>query len=442
MSDRVPGVRVAKLADRIQAGDKGTVLPADVLGDLMQVTVTRTNTGASQYSATFNNAYLSTARDRANRGSTGASPGPVERMTGDMPFWPRFKYNDFTTLKFGDRLRIDMRYVPGGDGAPAATATDGWVPMIAGPIIDMQFSFAAAQGAQLTVSGEDDLGILRDLNERRREMNQLAEVSIVRRVLSFASFPLQTIASPRVAYQPFMTDDSQGLYEALQPNQSYLEYIQKFADRLDFEVFLEFSKLDTPESPLEFHFEPYRARSPVTTDLTVDAERGRNLLEFKPTIKVLDQYSETKVRGRHRDPQVCQEVVGHATHDVLSDELHPTTGGTLLTGPEVRDTFFPGRPHKPALPNRSNLDQVRADWYANVVIRRKARELFTVDGTIVGQPRLRPGFNIQILGMRPPFDGYYYVIKTVHTFGGDGLRTRFTASRPGMELPAGGQYVE
>ena len=37
--------------------------------------------------------------------------------------------------------------------------------------------------------------------------------------------------------------------------------------------------------------------------------------------------------------------------------------------------------------------------------------------------------------MRPPFDGYYYVTQTVTTFGSDGLRTRLTACRPGMELP-------
>jgi hypothetical protein len=37
--------------------------------------------------------------------------------------------------------------------------------------------------------------------------------------------------------------------------------------------------------------------------------------------------------------------------------------------------------------------------------------------------------------MRPPFDGFYYVTRTVHTLGGDGYRTRITAARPGMPAP-------
>jgi len=62
--------------------------------------------------------------------------------------------------------------------------------------------------------------------------------------------------------------------------------------------------------------------------------------------------------------------------------------------------------------------------------------------TVVGDPRLRPGRYVEIRGMRPPFDGFFYVTKAVHTYGTDGLRTKLTACRPGMELPAGGVYHE
>jgi phage protein D len=89
------------------------------------------------------------------------------------------------------------------------------------------------------------------------------------------------------------------------------------------------------------------------------------------------------------------------------------------------------------------LDEVRADWHAKAVIRKKSRELFSIDGTTIGLPTLRPGNHVEIRGMRPPFDGFYYVTKTTHSFGADGLRTRFTAQRPGMELPnAQGRFVE
>ena len=76
---------------------------------------------------------------------------------------------------------------------------------------------------------------------------------------------------------------------------------------------------------------------------------------------------------------------------------------------------------------------------AEAQFRRKAREFFTIDGTTLGIPRLRPGNYVQITGMRPPFDGFFYVTKTVHTYGADGLRTKFSARRPGMVLPPYGE---
>jgi hypothetical protein len=444
----VPGVRIAKLEPRLRSGDPGILLPQDMLYDVVRVEVQRVNTGASQYSMTLNNWYLATAADRA--AVNGASPGLAagrERLSGSNPYWPRFKYNDFGLIKFGDRLRIDMRYWPdpvsGLDAA--AKSAQNWVPMIAGPITDMRFSFATGGGAQIIVSGQDDLSILQDKNEGRFEMSRLAEVSIVRRVLGRAHYPLQEIAHPLVAYPDFATDDSQGLQEALQDGTSCLGYIQKLAERLDFEVFLEFSDLTKPESALEFHFEPWRSRAPINRALRdlFTLHRERNLLEFNPTIRVVDQYSKVRVRGRHRDPQIPQEVTGEATDEIIADELHTASqDGRLFSGPCVRKRFFPGRPNINSIPNQSNLDDVRAQWLAETVIRKKARELFSIDGVTIGLPRLRPGNHVEIRGMRPPFDGFYYVLKTTHTFGGEGFRTKFTAARPGMELPAGSDCVE
>ena len=50
--------------------------------------------------------------------------------------------------------------------------------------------------------------------------------------------------------------------------------------------------------------------------------------------------------------------------------------------------------------------------------------------------RLRPGMYVHILGLRPPFDGFYYVVKTVHSLDETGYRTGFTLRRPGMLPPS------
>jgi hypothetical protein len=447
----VPGVRVAKLGPSLKReGEAGTFLPDGVIGDLVRAQVTCVNSGPSQYSLTFNNWFLSTGADRVERSDAFGGGTPQEALDAkkNVPVWPRFKYNDLAVFRFGERLRVDLRYVPEpknpskGGAATAPPPSGGWSPMVSGPITDISFTFASGQGAQLTVSGEDDLSTLKDKQPKRVPMTRRPELDIVRQALSVASYKLR-LAVPLVGYPPFVTDESQGIHEAIASGQSILDFVQKLAERLDFEVFLEFARPDDPSSPLEFHFEPYRGRAPYDDDLRsiFRLDHGGNLLDFSPTINVVGQYSKVEVKGRHRDPLLAREVKGEATHEILSDELHidRALDGPLKSGPELRAEYFKDRSNPCNLPNQPNLDDVRADWAAKAVIRRKARELFSIEATTIGEPRLRPGRHVEIRGMRPPFDGFYYITKTVHTFGADGYRTRITASRPGMELPP---YVE
>lgn len=441
-----PAVRLAKLSARLQpSGEAGELLPPDVHADVIRAEVTLSNTGLATYAVTLNNAWLSTARDRAGDDPTGGAAGPIDsRETLDpqrRPFWPRFKYDDFGVLRFGDRLRVDFRYWPdrAASAAPVTADPQRWVPMVAGPITDMRFTFAAGQGAQVVISGEDDLNTLKDRSERRIELDRLSETSMVRRVLQRASYPITSPAEPTVAHPSFATDDGNGLNDAVQKGQSYLEFIQKLAERLDYEICLEFSTLDRTDGPVVLRFEPYRGRAnPLEAqDVVFRLDREQSIIEFAPTLKVVDQYTAAEVRGRHRDPHTPREVRGVALGAIVRDELHvdPAIDGTLTPGPLVREHFLPGRQNRAGPPNVSNLDDTRATTYAEALLRKKARELLTIDATAIGLPRLRPGRHVEIRGFRPPFNGFYYVTRTVHTFGADGLRTRFSASRPGLELP-------
>lgn len=438
----VPAVRVVTLSNQMpKDGERGTgaTLSSDVLGDLLYAQVTRSNSGPSQYKLAFNNFYLSTAADRVAQPDGSSGVGLREAVDDrNIPTWPRFKYNDFSLLAFGDRLRVDMRYMlePVDDQAPEARTEDvGWVPMVCGPVIDMRFTFGASEGARLEISGEDDLSVLQDKSRSRKAIEGRGELNIVRTALQKAGYPLQKIARSLAPYPDFVKDDGQQLVEAIQKGQSTYDLIQKLAERLDFEVFLEFADLNDPGSALEFHFEPCRA---TVLETVFRLDRERHLLSFAPTIKVVDQYTEVKVEGRHRDPRTAKPLDGSRLFDVVEDELHPKDKqppkGTLQTAGAVRKCFFPGRTNCFTVPNEPNMDPVRARRHAEAVIRRKAREFFTIEATTIGLPRLRPGQHVEITGMRPPFNGYYYVRQVVTTYGTDGLRTKLTASRPGMEL--------
>jgi hypothetical protein len=445
LSYLAPAVRVELLEDELTSGpEAGVELDASVAADISKVQVTLENTGCSQYSIT-----LSNWRTAADGRSTGGGPRDGAGPTAD---WPRYKYNDFATFRFGRRLRLSMRYWP-DDHRSTGEATGrahAWVPMIAGPITDMQFSFG--DGAQLTLTGEDDLSRLKGKSEDRHEFTKPArsERQIVDEVLGFAKFPLRPVP-PRVELPPFATRAGDGIAEGLQEENSYLDYLTKLAQRLDCEIFIAFKTLDVVKGPdgkaqppeQEFHFEPARsrARHDHARGETVTLRRDQTLVDFTPTIKVADQATAVVTTGRHRD-RARPERVREANEDpatLLADELQydPGVGDARPTpGPLVRKAFFGDHENPIKMPNTPNTDPERARFLANTKLREKAREFMTVQATTVGLPRLRAGNYVEIRGMREPFDGYYYCTRAVHMFDNSGLRTVVTARRPGMPLPA------
>jgi hypothetical protein len=444
----IPGLRVSRLPDTLDAAAQpGTPLPDTLLADVIQAEVTRVCSGASQYSITLNN-YITTKTSTppTNASIVAGIMAPPSLTSGTPPKWPPYKYNDFSLIAFGNRLRIDMQdwRDPSAERKLSNNAdwVKSWIPMVSGPVTDMRFEFSSSAGARVTVSGEDDLSQLKDHRTTRKEFPKVPERQIVREVLKLAEYPLKTIAEPQVQWPPFADDAGQGITESIGDGQSYLDFLQKLAGRIDCEIFIEFSDLTKAGSALRFHFEPSRCR--VTPDKSSGdifvLDRDRNLIEFNPSIKVVDQPSMAQVKGRSRDRNDPSMVSGTAIPSLLKDELHAVTSGgssqALVAGPLVRAHFFKNRTDNPMVEsNATNLDQQRAKTYAEAQFRKKAREFMTIDGVTIGLPRLRPGNFVQITGMRPPFDGFYYVTKTTHTYGADGMRTKFSARRPGMVLP-------
>lgn len=420
-----PGVRIRKL-DALQAGlQPGEDIPADMAADIQSVEVTRVHNGGSQYSITLNNWYTSTAADR--RGTRAI--GQRELHGRETPEWPRWKYNGFDLLSFGQRLRIDLRYWP---EQASGDEPSGWVPMVSGPVTDMRFNLGPG-AATVMVTGEDDLSKLKDRREGRHEFPPSSERDLVTGVLALAEFPLSSPAPPLIEW-PAFAEQGDGPSEAIDDGQSYLEFLQKIADRLDLEVFIEFADLGDADAGVELHVEPARSAQPPSAQQggVYVIERGKNLLSYSPTIKVVDQYSEVRVRGRDRDRENTDPIDVTAGAAEVRDELHDEGAAT---GPEVREHFFPDRSNPQVLSNQTNLDPDRGRFLAQVTLRRQARELFAIEVKTIGIPRLRPGAHVEVRGLRPPFDGFFYVTRTVHSFGADGYTTTFSGRRPGMPLP-------
>lgn len=459
-----PQARLVDLATGTVLG--ATTLSAAVIApDIISARVTLTNTGVGQLNVTLNNQRFDHTID----------PG--------RPVFPPWKYNDFSQarpqlaasgiggIRFGQKIRLDLRY---GDGT--------WTKMIIAQITDLQFSFPSSGGAQLQIVGEDLLSLLKikpnaDKNYERKQEEEIAE-EIWNTVFTAADQrpTFTTIAGARA--REGRTQPLRSLRHT--KSTTYFQFLTEIADRLDYEMHLEFQSLTaaadasvgqassgalTAQAELQFFFEPARSSNPpVATEQDgldqTDGEFhyvlrwGRSLVEFNPRLKVFDMPTSAEAVGTSpgRRARSSQRLTGSEIDGLFRDELpvspnypdlQPTTAvaartdyfGTAGVSDENNDSS-----------QGSNLDEPRLKRKAVASFLRRVREFLTADGKVIGLPRLRPGTYVDIVGLRPPFDGYYYVTKTVHSLDASGYTTQFSLRRPGMlpperylDTPAGGQ---
>lgn len=369
-----------------------------------------------------------------------------QRHKDGLPVFPPWKYNALSRIKFGQRLRLDIRY--GGDA---------WHKMILARVTDLQFSFPQSGAAQLTVVGEDLLSLLKIKPDKEKPYSNRKEDYIVQDVLVRSkakdlhlgftgttpqSDPLKGPLVPWPQLQPLRSITHS-------KDTSYLQFLQDIADRMDFELFVDFTErliLDahtdkTNASEVKLHFEP--ARSVVKPKDPLPLTWGTNLVEFTPKLKVWEQLTGVTVGGtshgqRKRHSEHITPDDADVKKDLQLDDEHQDKD--LLTAGQVRSKFFAKEegaapPNAPSI-NTSNLDPDRIKLKGIATLRKSMRELLTAEGSTIGLPELRPGIHIKIGGLYPPFDGLYYVTQTLHTFDTSGYHTQFSVRRPGILDPA------
>lgn len=429
MERYVPQVRIFGLCQELQkTAEPGTPLER-LVPDLISVEVTRRASGPGDYKLTLSNWDPTLVP---------FTPSPK----GEEPpaRWTRHKYNELAPLTFGKRLRIEMRYLhdPEVD----------WVPMISGPITDMQFTFAS-DGDRVSITGEDDLRRLKDHVHKRIPHNKKNEALIFTDTLDDAKYPLtRRFDNDWPEHLNFLADETDTINEAHEQGQSRIDFLQKFVDRYDLELFLEFEeRAADPEKgfPRGWAQVLRLARSranvgPASDGEVLPLQRNRDLIDFAPTIKVADIFTEVHLRGRNPHRDVPEGIDGKAREAEVVEELdrYQVPGDFRLEpATKVREKYFGPNvgPNGSKDGEKTNLDRRRAEAAARAILLRKARELLTIQVTTVGRPELQPGGFVKIEDMGPPFDGRYYVTSTTHTWGSDGLRTRFSACRPGMPIP-------
>lgn len=410
-----PQVRIVN-----QAGEALQIDGQPVSQDLTSVTVTQPCTGVGQVEVVLNNQRF-------------------DREHSYKIFAPQWRYNALRSneIAFGSRLRVDMRY-----------GQDGWTPMMLVRVTDTAFSFPSAAGASLTLKCEDLVSLLKIKPSRDIISDPSHEVDIVENEVRRSGCGLEFVGPEQ------RNIFAQTLGEVThKPEKSYLQFMQDFADRMDFEIFAAF---DSPGEPLsgsgamqlipKLHFVPSRA---AQLGDPVPLTAGLDIVEFKPAFKVWDMFTAARVAGavpRGRGSFNVQVMMD----DAMGAELHSAPGGTApISAKEARHRAFETElsfqtamagteiENNTTAINATAIDEERARMQGIAALRKSAREFLTADITTIGYPRLRPGIHINLTGYKAPFDGIYYVTQAVHALSAAGYTTRISVRRPGMLDPAG-----
>jgi uncharacterized protein len=282
-------------------------------------------------------------------------------------------------------------------------------PMIDGEITSISPTFPADGIPTVTIGGNTRMHRLRGTNKTQTYKNT-TDAQVVQQIAQANKLDAQV-------------DDSQIQYDYLiQPNQSDLEFLKQRASRINYEILVQGTKLifrQKMDQPAIYTL--------VWAGVQQAFASGPNTLplkSFAPQLDATAPKSNCQVRG----------------YDVSSKQAFVSNAGpsdqTSMGGSQ------PGSQPGSQIPqNAYNMDrnevnvtspvesQQEGDQRAKACLNRHAMQ--TVKGTAetIGNPDLRAGQLVQLVGLGPRFSGEYKIDQATHTIGASGYSTSLNVSR-------------
>jgi len=292
------------------------------------------------------------------------------------------KWLDDDLFREGNTVTIHMGY------------RDDLEEVFAGEISGLEPEFHTTAATVLVVRGYDG---------RHRLMKQKKTRSYLR----MKDSDIVTQIASETNLTPTVEDSGIAFDYVLQHNETDLEFLQRRAERIGYEVFVHGKALC------------FRPR-PVEDGQSLTLRREVDLLEFCPRSTTMGQVAQVAVRGW--DPKQKRELVGVARAGDVRGRLGATSG------PAAVERAFPGAC---AVDVRSPVtSQAEAVALAAGRLNEAAFRHVTGEGVCIGRPDLRPGRLINAEGLGQRFSGLYYVTAVEHTYSpSHGYRTAFAVRR-------------
>jgi hypothetical protein len=152
---------------------------------------------------------------------------------------------------------------------------------------------------------------------------------------------------------------------------------------------------------------------------------GNNLISFQARADLAEQVTSLTASGW--DVQAKRAISETADEGALRDELDGRRSGSQY----LLESFGERREHLPASLSSNNAE---AQALAEAAFRQRGRQFVSGVALAQGNPELRLGGRVDLLGLGKLFSGSYYIEKVRHLYDRQsGYRTELHVSRPGLE---------
>lgn len=369
-----PGIpQVEYYAPRLRVISGGRVLSSEVMGDVLQVKVTMKKNAMTTFNLSLSNWE--------------------DNISGS----PRFKYSDSNTFDIGTELRIELGYA------------DELIALVNAQVNSLSPKFPESGTPTIDVSGTN--AIFRLKGSKPQKEDQLSFVDktdwqIAQLIAARNRLPIQVTREGPIHDQVVQKRD-----------QDDASFLLDRAKRIEFDVFMQ---PDRNGRDTLYFVKPQDGRdaSPI---MVFDFKWGENLIEFSPKQSASDQVSSVTVKGW--DPKTKTPIEYTAT-----DRDLPITGGSGKSGPSTAKAISP-RGKADVIVDASVLSEEEARRLAVSRLARRAYQYKTGSGRVIGQPKMRPGDNVNLSGLGKRFSGMWHITQVDHSFGGSGFTTSFQVER-------------
>ncbi|WP_151735268.1 phage late control D family protein ['Paenibacillus yunnanensis' Narsing Rao et al. 2020] len=291
---------------------------------------------------------------------------------------------------------IDLKTLKPGDKVKLSLGLDKAVPLISGEITSLDLNFS--EHSVLDIRGYDLLHRLR-MGTRSKVFLKKKDSEIAAEIAK--EHGLSPVVDDTATVHPYL----------FQNNQSNYEFLLERAALLDYELYADDKTM---------YFVKSRAqKAPTLPELSFKKDFERLNLE----LRTLTRGSKVKIRGWDVKEKKALEAEAKAGDETA--KMGGKETGYAISAKGIEESPI-------AIMAENLLDMSEAKALASAAYNSRLRDFIAGEGMCWGNPQLRAGQTVKLLGMGERFSGIYYVVSTVHKLDSKGYTTTFRVKRTGL----------